>query len=444
MGDAGKRPGVLARRKRAHDPDAPTDAVTTLARVGVEGRPVPRIKINLMELPNEMLLLIYEWLIKIDPATALGSLPGVDRRLRSLTSGVHGTFAKAQGLEEIQKRPEAIRGMLKAAVKRFPRMRDRDQLSTYPLHDMSRLGLASEVATLLEEKAHDINQLVKQRRVKNPRNPGDAATNRNPLNRIMYTPLMEAIVGNNLGTVQVLLDNGADPNVDDGLFRIINIVCQIQGADLNIVRELLSAKGPPRVPVDVNDAPLGVSSLITSVGYGNVELAQILLDHGIDVTEISLFRVYNAPEEKRPTLFRMLLPKVAPGELVSFLREVINRRFPCRIILETGKEIITPEIIRQVFPYACANWYATDAVTAMLDNGADPNAADEYGRTPLMCAAQAGLRHICELLVHRGADISAKTKPMTAYDFFTTSNDFAAMESDEMAFLDPARGGVPG
>ena len=41
-------------------------------------------------LPNEILLIILERLLREDPVTLLGSMPGVCRRLRLLCSGVRG------------------------------------------------------------------------------------------------------------------------------------------------------------------------------------------------------------------------------------------------------------------------------------------------------------------------------------------------------------------
>ena len=47
---------------------------------------------ELLELPSEILLLILEWLIKIDPVTLFCNVPGVSKRMRSLCLHVHGSF----------------------------------------------------------------------------------------------------------------------------------------------------------------------------------------------------------------------------------------------------------------------------------------------------------------------------------------------------------------
>ncbi len=49
-----------------------------------------------------------------------------------------------------------------------------------------------------------------------------------------------------------------------------------------------------------------------------------------------------------------------------------------------------------------------EAVKQHLAAGADVNAKDKYGRTPLHYAASRGLKKIIELLIARGADVNTK------------------------------------
>ena len=52
----------------------------------------------------------------------------------------------------------------------------------------------------------------------------------------------------------------------------------------------------------------------------------------------------------------------------------------------------------------------TSAVEALLDQGVDANARDEYGRTPLIEAAFGGHTETVRVLLERGADVNARDK----------------------------------
>ena len=52
----------------------------------------------------------------------------------------------------------------------------------------------------------------------------------------------------------------------------------------------------------------------------------------------------------------------------------------------------------------------TDVVELLISKGADVNAKDKWGDTPLHDAAYDGHKEVAELLVSKGADVSAKDK----------------------------------
>ena len=60
-------------------------------------------------------------------------------------------------------------------------------------------------------------------------------------------------------------------------------------------------------------------------------------------------------------------------------------------------------------PLSCAVcWGRTDVVKVLIDNGADVNAKDDSGDTPLHWAAFTGARKITRMLIAAGADVNAK------------------------------------
>ena len=56
---------------------------------------------------------------------------------------------------------------------------------------------------------------------------------------------------------------------------------------------------------------------------------------------------------------------------------------------------------------AAAGERCIDAVTVLLDNGADVNARDGDGRTALIVAAAGGMLDVARVLLKRGADMDA-------------------------------------
>src|SRR4029079_16924214 len=67
------------------------------------------------------------------------------------------------------------------------------------------------------------------------------------------------------------------------------------------------------------------------------------------------------------------------------------------------------------------------AVRVLLDKGADVNAFDPFGRTPLMYAAISDLLpvDVAKLLIERGADVNAVTRHKQAGDTGWTVLDIA-------------------
>src|SRR5204862_1027352 len=72
------------------------------------------------------------------------------------------------------------------------------------------------------------------------------------------------------------------------------------------------------------------------------------------------------------------------------------------------------------------------AVRLMLDHGADVNAFDPLGRTPVMYAAASDLLalDVVKLLVERGADVNAKDRHKQGGDSGLTVLDIAKLRGN--------------
>ena len=149
--------------------------------------------INLLELPPEIILLILEILLAIDPVTLLGSVPGVCRQIRALCSGVHGTFDLRGEWKFRRGYPvnwDGLTGALASAALRFPRTTGLWTFSRFPLHQSCNAGLLEVTNALLKEDASKMDNAM------------DGG----------YTPLYMACKFGHLEVARLLVENGADIN----------------------------------------------------------------------------------------------------------------------------------------------------------------------------------------------------------------------------------------
>lgn len=104
---------------------------------------------------------------------------------------------------------------------------------------------------------------------------------------------------------------------------------------------------------------------------------------------------------------RSLVNAFSPdGHVPVALAAFFNRPSTVRLLLASGADVhLAARNSMQVQPlHAAIAGRCVDAVAALLDRGADPNARQQAGYTPLMGAASAGRDDIADLLLARGAD----------------------------------------
>jgi len=73
------------------------------------------------------------------------------------------------------------------------------------------------------------------------------------------------------------------------------------------------------------------------------------------------------------------------------------------------------------------------AIEFLLENGADPNVADEYGETPLHCAALSGDRVSIRRLLDAGADPNAKKNAYGSYGAEFPLHEACTLEKEDSA-----------
>jgi ankyrin repeat protein len=177
-------------------------------------------------------------------------------------------------------------------------------------------------------------------------------------------------------SVRLLLEHGADPNARGGTSRANSPLARAALRGDRAVASLLVAAG-----ARINDDPDGSSALMAAVSQVDLEFTRFMLDHGASVESHVLIQ-----------------PTVNNGE-----------NLPTPLMLAADKS-------------------AADLVALLLKHGANVNARDLKGMTPLMYAAaaidQAKLTEaVVKALLTAKADVRARTTGgETALDFAVKHN----------------------
>ena len=254
------------------------------------------------------------------------------------------------------------------------------------------------------------------------------------------TPFMYAVFYVAAPVLEQLINKGADPNKsnDAGATALI-----WAATDLEKTRVLVNHGAN----VNARSADLRTPLMMAARRPGNSATVKFLLDHGAnpnpnnrpDVEGAPLIDAANAGD---PASMELLLAKGAEtkrsGEDV-----VENALFVhCAKCLEL---IVAKNLDKQSYTAALANIASlgdASAVRLMLDHGADVNAFDPLGRSPLMYAVASDLLPLDEvkLLVERGADINARDKHDKGGDSGLSVLDIARLhgETPIVAFLQKA------
>jgi len=200
------------------------------------------------------------------------------------------------------------------------------------------------------------------------------------------------------GIIAAQAQNSDQPNLN---FRLVQAVRQ---EDIHSVQQLLG-EGADIESRDQN----GETPLITAADSFDLELLKLLLEKGADVSardnqhETALV---HAARTENPAAIEILLGKTSDYKekneaLIESVRggPVVIRMADTPTSAQTGS--VTREIPEEP-------WVRT--VRLLLDNGADLEARDEEGATPLLRAAAYGQTEIFELLIQRGATIRVRDK----------------------------------
>ena len=244
------------------------------------------------------------------------------------------------------------------------------------------------------------------------------------------TPFMYAVLYTGAATLERLLKQGADPNKRNDA----NATALMWAAtDLEKTRVLL--KHGANVNAISND--LRTPLMIAARRPGNAPVVKLLLERGANpnpnahpVSESS--PLVEAASAGDADSMELLLGRGADAKAAAQPALTMSVTMQCsKCITLLASKDLDRAAYNLVLPDIAALG-DVNAVRLMLNHGADANAVDSLGRTPLMYAAVSDLLalDVVKLLVERGADVNAKDNHAQGGDSGLTILDIAKLHGD--------------
>ncbi len=244
------------------------------------------------------------------------------------------------------------------------------------------------------------------------------------------TPFMYAVLYSDAATLKRLLKQGADPNKrnDENASALL-----WAASDLPKTRLLL--KHGADVNTRSND--LRTPLMIAARRPGNVATVKLLLEHGANPNPNKNPATESSPLVEAATAgdaatIELLLVRGADAKAATqpALTNAISIQCSKCVSLLLAKDL-DKAAISMVLPDIAVLGDA-GAVRQLLDRGANVNAFDGLGRTPLMYAAASDLLalDVVKLLIDRGADVNASDRHPDGGDSGLTALDIARLHGD--------------
>lgn len=244
------------------------------------------------------------------------------------------------------------------------------------------------------------------------------------------TPFMYAVLYANTATVAKLLRLGADPNkANDAKATALMWAAR----DFDKTRLLVNHGADVNARSEEHRTPL----MIAARHPGGARTVKFLLDQGANpnpnskpVGESSpLLEALTAGDETSATL---LLSRGADAKATAEQGLTMAVTTGCEQVLELLAAQMTN---REAYTIALQNTVVfgnLKAVRLMLDHGAEVNAFDPFGKTPLMYAAISDVfpLEVVKLLIERGADVNAQCQHAKGGDAGLRVLDIAKLNGD--------------
>ena len=244
------------------------------------------------------------------------------------------------------------------------------------------------------------------------------------------TPFMYAVLYTGAPTLELLLKQGADPNKRND----VNATALMWAAtDLEKTRVLVAHAAD----VNARSSDMRTPLMIAARRPGNSATVKLLLENGANLNPNA-----HPLAESAPLIEAAEAADAATVELLLGHGAEVKEAGEPAIEMAVGMRcskcaamLAAKGLSKGVYTMALPNIAAlgdVNAVRLMLDHGADVNAVDPLGRTPLMYAAASDLLDldVVKLLVERGADVNAKDSHKQSGDSGLSVLDIARLHGE--------------
>jgi len=224
------------------------------------------------------------------------------------------------------------------------------------------------------------------------------------------TPLYYAATHNCEDISDLLLAKGADVNAKHEYnYTLLNYAIWDDSKD---AIKLLISKGA-NVNVEDDD---GYTPLIWAIWWSDKDMVELLISKGADVNEednSGCTALYWAAMQGSKDLVELLIAKGAAPISAIHLAARAGDLAKVKSLVEEGTDVNTKgKGSGDETPLFAAiradNADNSDVAKFLIAKGADVNAKDKNGQTPLHEACEHGMRNMVELLIAEGADVNAK------------------------------------
>ena len=226
-----------------------------------------------------------------------------------------------------------------------------------------------------------------------------AGANPNATTELGVTPLSLACINGNAAIVDALLKAGANPNAATAGGETALMIAARSGSVLTV-----NALFEHGAEVNAKESRRGQTALMWAVAEDHPEIAKILIEHGSDANARSATGF-------SPLLFAARAGSLESARLLVAAGADVNAAAPdgSTALLVAGGSLVATTTGQQIVTTPSAH---ESLATFLLDQGANPDLADDSGHTALHFAVQTGKRQlVTKLLAHRASPNGQITMP---------------------------------